>query len=225
MPTLTITKNWDDGTVLTESQLDDIKTSVETFINTTKIDTDNIQSGGIATTNYAAGSVDATALGTSSVTTVKINDAAVTTVKLLDANVTQAKLAARVTGTSVAAGGIAVSASSASFSAAGATFTDVTNLSVTITTLGRPVKLSLQSDGLGSVSRLTTDGESTLQFVRGSTSLNQLYAGNSNFSPPSSSFQHTDLVAAGTYTYKVQVKQAAGTAVSVLNTVLIAHED
>jgi microcystin-dependent protein len=82
MPTLTITKNYDDGTVLTEAQLDAVKDSIETFVNTTKLDSNNIQTNGIATANYAVGSVDATALASSAVTTVKIADSAVTAAKL-----------------------------------------------------------------------------------------------------------------------------------------------
>lgn len=93
MPTLTITKNYDDGTVLTESQLDDIKTSIETFINTTKLDNANIQTGGLATANYATGSVDTAALASNAVTTVKITDSNVTTAKIADSNVTTAKIA------------------------------------------------------------------------------------------------------------------------------------
>lgn len=53
MPTFTMTKNWDDGQTLTENMLDDIKTSVETFLNTTKLDSDNIQTGGISNDNLA----------------------------------------------------------------------------------------------------------------------------------------------------------------------------
>jgi hypothetical protein len=87
-----MTKGWDDGAVLTEAMLDDIKSSTETFLNTTKLDSNNLQSGGIATANYAAGSVDAAALGTSAVTTAKINDGAVTTDKLGASAVTAAKV-------------------------------------------------------------------------------------------------------------------------------------
>lgn len=65
MPTFTMTKNWDDGTVLTESQLDDIKNSVETFLNVTKLDGDNIATSGIATTNIADGAVTAAKLAAS----------------------------------------------------------------------------------------------------------------------------------------------------------------
>jgi len=86
MPTLSITKTYADGSVLTEADLDNIKDDIETFLNTTKIDQDNIQAGG----------VDAASLATDSVIAIKIQADAVTTVKILDANVTSAKLASGV---------------------------------------------------------------------------------------------------------------------------------
>lgn len=73
MPKLTVTKNWDDGQVLTEAMLDAIKSDLETFFNTTKIDSDNIADNGV--------------------TTAKINDLAVTTAKIAASNVTNAKIA------------------------------------------------------------------------------------------------------------------------------------
>lgn len=72
MPTLTITKQYDDGTVLTETQLDTAFASVTTFVNTTKLDSDNIQDGGL----------DADTLASSAVTTAKIAAGAVTLAKL-----------------------------------------------------------------------------------------------------------------------------------------------
>ena len=93
MPTLSITKNYANTTVLTEGQLDDIKTSIETFVNTTKLDSQNIQTGGIATANFATGAVDSAAIASSAVTTVKIADSNVTTAKIADSNVTTAKIA------------------------------------------------------------------------------------------------------------------------------------
>lgn len=48
MPTLTITKNYDDGSALTEAMLDSMKSSIETFVNTTKLDADNIQDASIS---------------------------------------------------------------------------------------------------------------------------------------------------------------------------------
>lgn len=49
MPALTVTKSYSDGNVLNESDLDNIKNSLETFFNTTKIDSDNIQDSGVDT--------------------------------------------------------------------------------------------------------------------------------------------------------------------------------
>lgn len=82
MGTLTITKNYEDGDILFEADLDEIKNDTETFVNTTKLNSDNIQTGGVSTTNIAD----------SGITTVKINDAAVTESKLADGAVTGIKL-------------------------------------------------------------------------------------------------------------------------------------
>lgn len=77
-----MTKNYADDTVLTEAQLDAVKSSIETWANTTKLDSDNIQDGGL----------DADTLASNVVTTVKINDGAVTTAKIADDAITPAKL-------------------------------------------------------------------------------------------------------------------------------------
>jgi hypothetical protein len=42
MPTLTITKTYSDGPILTKAQLDNFETSLATFLNTTLLDEDNI---------------------------------------------------------------------------------------------------------------------------------------------------------------------------------------
>jgi len=86
MPTISITKTYSDGTVLTEADLDNFKDDVETFLNTTKIDQDNIQTGG----------VDAASLATDSVETIKIKDLNVTTAKLANNSVDSTKLASGV---------------------------------------------------------------------------------------------------------------------------------
>jgi hypothetical protein len=114
-----MTKSYDDGQVLTESMLDDMKNSTETFLNSTKVASDNIQTGGVATTNLADGVLSADATGRakmadgflsadatgrakvadSFVTTGKINDGALTAdatgrAKMADSFVNAAKLAA-----------------------------------------------------------------------------------------------------------------------------------
>lgn len=51
MPTLSITKTYADGDILTEADLDAIRTSIQTFFNTTGINSANIQAGGVVASN------------------------------------------------------------------------------------------------------------------------------------------------------------------------------
>lgn len=86
MPAITITKDYQDGDILTEADLDAIRSDIIEFLNTTKLDSDNIQDAGIQTSK----------IQDSAITTAKINDASVTTAKMADASVTTAKLAVAV---------------------------------------------------------------------------------------------------------------------------------
>lgn len=220
MPSISITKNWDDGAVLSESNLDDIKNSIETFLNTTKIDNANIQTGGIATANYAAGSVDAAAIGSSAVTTAKINDGAVT----------QAKRASL---------GQQVSSSSSNFSTTSTSLTDVTNLSVSITTTGRPVFVGVQSDGTGVESywgSVATDSVTYVAaraaIIRGSTEVARAELattdGTSSASltvtGPPGSLWCIDAPSAGTYTYKVRILAGTNNSARMYYSKLVAYE-
>lgn len=162
------------------------------------------------------------------VSTVKIVDAAVTTLKIADASITQAKLAARATGTSVTAGGVALSASSGNFSTTSTTLVAVTNLSVTITTTGRPVAISLVDDGTASGSYVgvkvlasSTFNSAFFALKRGATQLTRIRisaegapntgtASAHSFVPPSS-ISHLDMPSAGTYTYTLEINSADGT--------------
>ena len=103
MPLLTVTKTYADLQVLNESDLDNIKDSIETFINVTKLDGDNIQNLAITEALIATGAVTETKIGADAVTTSKIKALNVTagklavdsveTAKIKDANVTLAKMA------------------------------------------------------------------------------------------------------------------------------------
>jgi hypothetical protein len=119
----------------------------------------------------------------------------------------------RATGTTVAAGGVAISASSMGFNTASSTYVDVSNLSVTITTSGRPVKVMLIADGSGFVSyvgalKIASGAASNIKFLRGSTDIGQMdcFTSHQFIDLPPGSFAQVDDVAAGTYTYKVQVR-------------------
>jgi len=69
---LNIPKNYANGQILFKAQLDAAFASIETFLNDTKINNENIQTGGVSADNLAS----------SSVTTAKIAAAAVTLAKL-----------------------------------------------------------------------------------------------------------------------------------------------
>lgn len=93
MATLSITKQWANGEVLLEADLDYIKTDLETFLNTTKINDDNIQTGGITGSSKLVDlSVTAGKMATDSVTTAKIEALAVTNAKIANATIEHAKL-------------------------------------------------------------------------------------------------------------------------------------
>lgn len=153
----------------------------------------------------------------------------------------------RSTGTSVSAGGVAISSSCGAFSTTNSTATDVTNLSVTITTSGRPVFVGLVADGTSTgpasndagiaVVNTTTStdcyAQADFMIVRGSTVLsNQLLYVQANGSvggvqtcAPGTIVSHVDTTAsASTYTYKVQVALIHGSAVGVTRLKLVAYE-
>lgn len=143
----------------------------------------------------------------------------------------------RATGSSVAAGGIAISSSSSAFSTSSTTYVDVTNLSVTIVTTGRPVVLVLNGDSNTSgaetfVSSSVGTASALFKFVRdGSTTVSNpqvftMPATSGNPGIPSSSITTLDTgVTAGSHTYKLQTEVNAGTStVSIFSSILVAYE-
>lgn len=99
MPTLSYTSSsfpFQPNTKIFSADVNQCFTDISTLLNTTKLNSVNIQTGGLATANYAALSVDAAALAANAVTTAKI----------LDANVTSAKLASGAALANISAGSI-----------------------------------------------------------------------------------------------------------------------
>lgn len=172
-----------------------------------------------------------------------ISDSAVTTAKIADSNITTNKLAANsVTQAKRAALGHQLSSSSGSFSTSNITATDITNLSVTITTTGRPVFIGLIHDenttnspnqGCGlfaESSGSVTSVVGTFYILEGSTVISYTYLRNDGSSSnrkiyvPCSSLWTIRVPAAGTYTYKVQASASASTSVGAAYSKLIAYE-
>lgn len=147
-----------------------------------------------------------------------------TTLQVKDGGITRPKLVAV---------GQQVSSVCTAWSNNTASYTDVTNLTVTITTTGRPVMLMLRPSGdTNATSRgyvgLNSTGLGQFRFLRGATDLGTIEARNSGTSAalelPASTFIWLDTPAAGTYTYKFQGKSSNTITVEVGYVVLIAFE-
>jgi hypothetical protein len=131
-----------------------------------------------------------------------------------------------------------ISDSSGTFSSTSASLVDVTNLSVTIQTSGRPVYLLLISDNSGIASAIECNSASAVSvlgnftFVRNGVEISRysvatgVHASNTNVFNrlPASAMQLLDIVSAGTHTYKVQVASPSGSTVFVKSSKLIAYE-
>ena len=149
------------------------------------------------------------------------------------------------TGTTVGKGGVGISPSSGVFNTSAGTEVDVTNLSVTITTSGNPVKLQMMAADTSSGSRVVvfdltpvseTDAnlDGRIYFFRDTTKISQdrmeidartQSIGDLSFGTPCGTFHFIDDVAAGTYTYKVVAQSGGGNdELSVVACKLTAYE-
>lgn len=179
----------------------------------------------------AAYDVDNTTLEVSA-NLIQLKNGGVSTAKLADGSVTNPKLAAL---------GQQVSSSSSTFTSASTTYVDVTNLTVTIVTTGRPVRIFLNPSGSASAigpSSASLDAaiQSFVALLRdGSVIYEQtMYiaahaasgAGVASVLPVSC-ISFMDIPTAASHVYKIQVKtnNIVGTgSTEVTNAVLVAYE-
>lgn len=139
-----------------------------------------------------------------------IPDGSISTAKIAAGAVTQVKRASL---------GQQVSSSSGNFTSTSTSYVDITNLSVSITTTGRPVYIGMIADGTSNIGAIYAqrNGEDVgvdIKFVRGASDamVTQLksslpLSGGYNYTwMPCSSVHYIEAPASGTYTYKVQGK-------------------
>lgn len=169
-----------------------------------------------------------------SVTNAKLGNLAVTAAKIAASTITVDKMAPMASGTTVASNGFAISNNSSTFTSSASSYTDVTNLSVTITTTGRPVFVGMIGvggileviNGGGTFAtatyRILRDGATDIAHYQMKTSVTGASAVTLDL-PPSSVWS-IDLVPAGTYTYKIQVIVASGSSANCTFANLIAYE-
>ncbi len=174
MATLSTTKNYSDTTLLLADDLNVFLDEIEFFINTTKINDDNLIAGGLTgSTALKSASLSAAKINAAAITTAKLASNAATTAKILDANVTTAKLATNAVTTAKISSAQVTRAKLAALnrqtSAAGGVtvvhtnqvISVVSSLNLTssnvITTTGRPVLVLVTTNNLGDVSKISTN--------------------------------------------------------------------
>lgn len=122
--------------------------------------------------------------------------------------------------------GVAISDSSGTFSTSSASYVPVTNLEVTITTIGRPVALFLKPDSASVQANIYAidvsgaNANAKFRFVRDTTALGDhqlaMFSGGSSsvqiYSPLGCVLDVDATPPAGTYTYTVEIKASAGSA-------------
>jgi hypothetical protein len=141
------------------------------------------------------------------------------TLRLKDGGVTIDKRAAVNEATSSGCGVFDTSASHS-------TFQDVTNLSVSFTATGRRVVVVLEPVN-GLEASIACNGGTNgfhIKILRGATDIGQIYAGQGNGTVGAATWTKTDKPAAGTYTYKVQIKGTNNTQIEMANYQLTVYE-
>ena len=161
---------------------------------------------------------------------LRVKDGGIVTAKIADLNVTTAKIAAlNVTRAKLEAVGQQISGTCGLFTTASLSYVAVTNLSVSITTTGRPVILMLVPNNSGGtewapyVRSDTIDGAVSLQLKRGTTAIGGWYYLHHDGDAVSANMAQIDVPAAGTYTYTMNAKVNVGTA-TIYQYRLVAYE-
>jgi len=130
----------------------------------------------------------------------------------------------RAVGSTVGAGGIAISPSCGSFTTSSGSFVSVTNLSVTLTTTGRPVSLALVSDGNATgagIQSISANGQ--IQLYNNSFGTIALYNVPQVTIPGCAGIDHNVSGAPGTYTWQCLVRTSGATFICQYLT-LVAYE-
>ena len=145
----------------------------------------DVSAGAVVEAALGTGAVTAAKIGTDAVTTVKVQDGAITEAKIGAGAVTSAKLGAgsvttdkigdsNVTRVKLVAVGQQISASSGTFFGSATSYTDITNLSISISVGTRPIFITLISADVGGsntshVSAETSSGQ--IAFTDGSNNV------------------------------------------------------
>lgn len=168
--------------------------------------------------------------------TANIGPGSITGSQIAAHTITESNLELRPTSATATAGQMALSSSCGAFTSNATVYTDVTNLSISIVTTGRPVRIELTADGSNGgisadnafIGNTTTSTGATfwLAFLRGGSIIAQMATSNNSQGStlPPGSFSYMDYPAAGTYTYKVQCRATTATNWAVNKIKLLVYE-
>lgn len=163
------------------------------------------------------------------ITQAKMANNSVGTAQLIDNNVTKAKLAAL---------GQQLSASCGTFTTTSLSPVSVTNLSCTITTVGRPVMIMLVPDAsggssfIGSSKNSTTSTAAQIYIDGGSITPSSVIStigvdgasANLNIKAPVGSISYIDAPVAGTHTYSISASGGFSNTLTIQNAKLLVYE-
>ncbi len=123
-----------------------------------------------------------------------------------------------------------ISTSSGAFSTTSTSYVDITNLTVTITTTGRPVEIAGIQGYFNTFSGASSQAYAMIKCLRGAVDVAEQTLGVAqNESPvstdvPGSVIRFVDVPAAGTYTYKLQIKKTIGTSADAQGVKILVRE-
>ena len=138
-----------------------------------------------------------------------------------------APVANGITRSNQAAVGQQISSSCGLFNTNSTSFVSVTNLSVSLTTTGRPVMLMLQPDGTANEGVIGVLGSETavVEILRGATVISVAgFSWTTLGAVSSSAMQFLDTPSSGTYTYSIKLKSLGGATAALNYSVLVAYE-
>lgn len=161
-------------------------------------------SAGITGSNVASGTITGTNIASATITGANIASATVARANIVSV-------------------GQQISSSCGNYTTTSGTISQVTNLSVSLTTNGNPVMILIQPDGSSNAANIDAPSgqELTMVIVRGATTI-ATYSIAALKTP--TSIQMLDTPSAGTYTYSVGMSSTFGGAVGVSYSVLVAYE-
>lgn len=209
----------DDATDVTQWTVDNVSAIEIGAVTTTKLGDLSVTTAKLANKNVTTGKIADQAVDTgqikdAAVTTNKIADLAVGTAEIADLAVGTTELADNaVTQAKRAALGQQISSSCGSFSDNTGVETDATDLTVTITTTGRPVWLGLVDDASGGASFLVLQGIADTSFVDGDF---YLYNGTTKIANPHLRSLPQSLTGTGVINVTVTVSGSSGTGTGTL---------